>query len=99
MAVYTHDREIGAVRLDLLRNDLSRIPTHHKTLDRWSCGRIGHDVFETLVQQRIGTIQVVRQSCPSTERRPAEGGIGCEDLEHGQRCMAYRREGATQGDR
>src|SRR5262245_3723043 len=27
-----------------------------------------------------------------------EGGIGFEDLEHSQRCMAYHRESATQGD-
>src|SRR5712691_6141760 len=61
------------------------------------CGRIGQDVFETLVQQRIGAIEVVRQPCPSAEGIGAKG-VGFKDLEYGQRSMAYCSEGATQGD-
>jgi len=67
IGVHTHDHEIHAALVDLLCNDLSRGAKHDETLERRSCGRIGHDVFETLVQQRIGAIEVVRQSCPSAK--------------------------------
>ena len=59
VTVRTHDYEIGAALFDLLWNNLSRVPRHNETLDRWACGRIRHEVFETLVQQRIDAIQVM----------------------------------------
>jgi hypothetical protein len=47
--MYAQDYEISAALLDLLWNHLSRVPMHNKTLDRWACRRIRHEVFETLV--------------------------------------------------
>ena len=67
IAVHAHDYEIGTTLLDLLWNNLSWLPRHNETLNRWSCGHIWHDVFKTLVQQCNGAIQVVRQACPSLE--------------------------------
>ena len=59
VSVHTHDYEVGAALFDLLWNHLSRVPGHNETLDRWTCRRIRHDVFETLVQQCTDAIQVV----------------------------------------
>lgn len=60
IAVRAHDDEVGVVCPDLLWNNLSRVPRHNETLDRRARGHIWHDVFETLVQQRLDAIQVMR---------------------------------------
>ena len=60
VAVRAHDDEVGVACPDLLWNNLSRVPRHNETLDRRARGHIWHDVFETLVQQRLDAIQVMR---------------------------------------